>query len=64
MLGVPTGRRLRRTVDCLGGAAPPGIDGALGTLRAAAVTFADRVVDARPPPLVGAIVPWFRDPGI
>ena len=64
MLGVPTGRRLRRTVDGLGGATHPGIDGALGALRVAAVTFADRVVDARPPPLIIAIVPCFRGPGI
>ena len=63
MLGVPTGRQLRRTVDGLGGGAHPG-HGALGALRVATVTFADRVVDARPPPLIIAIVPCFRGPGI
>ena len=62
MLGVPTGRRLRPTEDGLGVALRG--HGALGALRVAAVTFADRVVDARPIPLVIAIVPWFRGPGI
>ena len=63
VLGVPTGRRLCRTVDGLGGAAHRG-HGGLGALRVAAVAFADRIVDARPPTLVFAIVPWFRGPGI
>ena len=62
VLGVPTGRRLRPTEDGLGVALRG--HGALGALRVAAVTFADRVVDARPKTLVIAIVPFFRGPGI